>query len=512
MKPFILAAVLLAASPALANTDSPASGHDTGGIAWQRGDVDAAFAQAKSSNKPLFLYWGANWCPPCNQVKATIFNRQEFIERSRAFIPVYIDGDSPGAQKLGTQFKVRGYPTMILFKPDGTELTRLPGEVDADRYLQTLTLGLSAARPVKATLASALRNDKPLSADEWRLLADYAWETDEAQLVADDKLVDTLRKLAGLVPADQVDVAVRLQLKALAAAASGEKVVGFDKAGGLAIVRQVLVEPRLARDNFDVVVNYAGEVVSLLTDAKSPDRLTLVAAWNKALQKLVFDDSLSTADRLGAVAAQVALAKAVADADHLPPALLQQVRERISEADKSTTNGYERQSVISTAAHALSEAGLIGESDALLQAELKRSHSPYYFMLSLASNAKKRGDKAGALNWYEQAYAKSEGPATRLQWGGTYVAALVELSPQDEARISQATQAVFSEVADTQNAFYERNRRSLEKIVAKLAEWNKTKQHDVVVKKALGQLGSICTKLPASDAQKPICQGLVKPA
>jgi len=68
------------------------------GIAWRKGDVDAAFVQAKADRKPLFLYWGAVWCPPCNQVKATLFNRQDFIDRSSHFIPVYIDGDSPGAQ------------------------------------------------------------------------------------------------------------------------------------------------------------------------------------------------------------------------------------------------------------------------------------------------------------------------------------------------------------------------------------------------------------------------------
>ena len=79
-------------------------------IAWVKpADANMApiFAQAKAANKPVFLYWGAVWCPPCNQIKATVFNRQDFIERSKLLVPVYLDGDTPGAQKLGAQFKVR---------------------------------------------------------------------------------------------------------------------------------------------------------------------------------------------------------------------------------------------------------------------------------------------------------------------------------------------------------------------------------------------------------------------
>lgn len=98
-------------------------------IAWVRpegADIDPIFAKARAENTPVYLYWGAVWCPPCNQIKATVFNRQDFMERSKLFVPVYLDGDTPGAQKLGARFKVRGYPTMILFRPDGTELTRLP--------------------------------------------------------------------------------------------------------------------------------------------------------------------------------------------------------------------------------------------------------------------------------------------------------------------------------------------------------------------------------------------------
>ena len=93
-----------AAPPASAASTTQAAPADAG-IAWVRAatdvEVDAAFARARSEGKPVFVYWGAKWCPPCNQLQATLFNRQDFIERSRAFVPVYVDGDKPGAQKLG---------------------------------------------------------------------------------------------------------------------------------------------------------------------------------------------------------------------------------------------------------------------------------------------------------------------------------------------------------------------------------------------------------------------------
>ena len=78
----------------------------------------------------------------------------------------------------------------------------------------------------------------------------------------------------------------------------------------------------------------------------------------------------------------------------------------------------------------MSDAGLLDESDVLLSVELERSHSPYYYMSGLASNARKRGtpeSKVAAIEWARQAYETSKGPATRLQWGGAYVNYLLEL-------------------------------------------------------------------------------------
>ena len=500
--------ICFAAEPAVA---ADPHANQAGGIEWRKdNNLDAAFALAKTSNKPLFLYWGAIWCPPCNQVKATIFNRQEFIEKSRHFIPVYLDGDSPSAQKFGAQFKVRGYPTMILLKPDGTEITRLPGEVDSERYLQVLTLALNTSTSVNETYKLAAAGSKKIKAEDWRLLADYSWDDPDQKLVNPKEVPATLLHLAEVCPPGVT--ATRLYLKGLFALATAEPgdasgKVALDKTQALAKLSKALADPKVAHDNLDLVTGAAAELTNFLTAAKSPQRLRLITVWNQALAKLSDDTSISKADRLGAVIAQVSLAKL--DSAQISPALQADVKKRVTAIDQATTDAYERQSVVHSAAAALGSADLLDDSDALLKAELKRSHSPYYFMSTLGSNAKKRGDKAAALSWYAQAYDASKGPATRLQWGASYVGNLVDLAPTDDARIEKTVSGIFTEVAKTENAFYERNRASLDKIGKKLLEWNKDGKHQLVFQKVHTQLDGICAKLPASDPQKAACQGVL---
>jgi len=516
MRPTAAACLLTAAL--LAGLPAHAASLPSANVAWQAAaadaDIDRAFAQARSEKKPVLLYWGATWCPPCNQLKATLFNRQDFATLSRSFVAVHVDGDRPGAQKLGRRFKVSGYPTTVLYTPDGQEITRLPGEVDAPQALAVLQLGLTGGRPVKAVLADA-QAGRTLAAGDWRLLAFYSWETDEQQLVPKAELPALLARLAAASPPADTETTTRLWLKALAASDDGQGVK--PDAALRERVQRVLAEPAQARAQMDVLTNGAADIVRTLEADGSAARAPLVAAFDSALRRLEADTTLSRSDRMGAVYGRIELARLGQPKDavqvQLPEPLLKDVREHVARADREITDGYERQAVITYGAAALSQAGLWSDSDALLKSNLAKSHSPYYLMSQLGSNARKLGRKDEALQWYGQAWEKSEGPATRLQWGAGYLNALVDLAPQDAARIEKTASQLLAEAARDGGAFDGRSARSLQRVGAKLVAWNGDGKQAAALKRLQSQLDGVCAKVDAAEAtQRSTCQALLKPA
>src|SRR5471032_1581822 len=401
------------ASTAASSTATP------GRIAWRDGVDDggltAAFAQAAAEQRPLFLYWGAAWCPPCNRVKAEIFARDDVAERLRGLLPVYLDGDSAGAQALAAQYQLRSYPTLILFAPDGREITRLPCELDGELFVAALDVALRCASTASLSLQMALSAEPALTADAWSLLAHYSW----------------IPMKASCRPAD---------------------------AGALLAV---ITDARLARANMDLLNNSGIELIK----AAAEGRVELVAALSAVARTWSGDLWLSASDRLTALRLQMRLTRLGAPVADLPEQVSQQVAELLAE----TSDPYERHTLVNTAVSALHDAGLAQQAEALLLAELPGSHSPYYFMLSLVGSAKRRGDTAGVLNCYEQAAAGATGRATRLQWDTTYLSSLIDLAPHDGARIDAAAATLLRDIAATTDAFQQRNLTQLQRAAAKLA-------------------------------------------
>lgn len=514
-----LAALAMAACLAAGTPPASAAGLPSTNVAWRSAaadaDIDRAFAQARQEKKPVLLYWGATWCPPCNQLKATLFNRQDFATQARSFVAVHVDGDRPAAQKLARRFNVGAYPTLVVFNTAGQELTRLPGEVDAEQVLALMQQGLAGGRPAKAVLADA-KAGKPLAADEWRLLAYYSWETDDGQLVPRGEVAATLATLAvaaGGAGAD-AETTTRLWLKALAASDDGKGVKPDDALRER--VMKVVNDPALARAHMDVVANGAADLVRVLAGDAAPETSPLVAPFDAALRRLAADATLSRGDRVSALVSRIDLARLGQPKDaanpRLPDALLKDVREHVARDDREITDPYERMAVIPSGGYALAQAGLWNESDALLKANLAKSQAPYYLMSQLGSNAKKLGRKAEALQWYRQAWEKSEGPATRLQWGAGYLGALVDLAPAEAARIEKTAAQLITEAGRDRGAFEGRSVRSLQRMGKKLQSWNADGKQAAALKRLQGQLDGVCRKVDAAEGQRAACQALLAPA
>jgi thioredoxin-related protein len=498
------------------------------GIAWAKGDqsaqMDALFTQARQQGKPLFLYWGAKWCPPCNQVKATVFARPDFVALSRKMIAVQLDGDTAGAQRLAEQFKVRGYPTMIVFSAQGQELMRLPGEVDAQQYLQALQVAMQATRPMAQVLAAARRGDR-LSAEEWRRLAWYSWETDAQQLIEADQLAPLLRQLARACAAQDLSAqnnasTTRLLIKGVLAAVDARGAQSMDAAldpelrfdAGAAVMR-MLGDGVSARQHTDIVTASAKKVVEALSRAGSLERRQLVNAWNQSALRLQTDAKVSRADRLGALAARVALAGL--PGEHNDPGVVgrelqDDVRATVATMDRDTSDADERQAVVIAAADLLEDAGLTREAVALLESNLGRSHSPYYLMSELAASAKKHGDKLAALEWSRKAWEASHGPATRAQWGSTYVGNLIELAPEQTDRIEAAARRMLRELGETPDAYFARNVRYAQRMAGQLLQWGaEGAEHERLVR-IEQQWRPVCRQLPDQDARRKACEAVFR--
>ena len=519
------AALTLALPPAAlaAPTAAGTKGLPSTNLPWisaaSDAEIDAAFARAAAQKKPVLMYWGASWCPPCNQLKATLFNRQDFATLSQHFVAVHVDGDRPGAQRVSTRFKVSGYPTVVLFTPDRQEITRLPGEADAAQVMAVLQGGLNGGRPAQAVLADALAG-KPLAAADWRVLAFYSWETSESSLVPKAETAPTLARLAAAhagLPSADGDTTTRLWLKALAASDGAPAAKALKPDAALRQrVQQVLGSTALVRAHMDIVGGSAPDLVRVLEPEAGPSRDALVAQFDAALVKLQADATLSRNDRMSALYNRVMLARLALPKDavqvQLPAALTADVRQIVAAADREIRDGYERQAVITFGAAVLARTGLWAESEALLKGNLARSHSPYYLMSQLASNYRRLGRNAEALQWYEQSYDKAVGPATRVQWGAGYVNALIDLAPTETARIEKAVAALLAEAAKDSAAFEGRSARSYKRVADKLATWNTDGSKSPVLSRLQRQLDGICGKVDAADGQRATCQALLKPA
>jgi len=472
----------------------------SGTIHWFEGTIEEGFALAKAENKPVFLYWGAVWCPPCQEIKHTVFKSPQFISQAKLFVPIYLDGDTNRAQAWGETFSVKGYPTMIVFNPDGDEITRIPGGIDISRYNTVLALSLNNMRPTSMLVELALTQPAKLQASDFVQLAYYSWGQDSDSL-PEGTAATFFRDLSEL--SDEPDASARLYMQYLTTLSEelntqkseNESVEPTEGHSTEAFARLMsyLDSTMLTLACWDYFAYYAKDIIGLPVFSEA-ELGPLKEKWQAKMLALRSQPSLSSTEQLTAWLPLLAFHFLEDEDATLPESVIADLRADIMKADSETSNAYARQSVVSQMEELLQSAKLYDDARELLLAELEKSASPYYFMSGLAYLEEEQGNLAEALAWRRKAYEYSTGEATRFQWGASYVRAIIRITPEDHKLVMASSMKLFDELQGDHTPFAGRNFRILRSVSTQLGTWQSDQGDEDLTVPFHSRIAALCTR------------------
>jgi len=116
-------------------------------IAW-RSDIAAAAAEAKSSNRFMFVEISAPWCPACRRLEKLMGSNKIGEWTNPRFVSVHLSADAPGGKALLQKFGMHGIPALLVFDPNGKfkdKMSGAPSDVEGFKHFLTKMAGGEAA-------------------------------------------------------------------------------------------------------------------------------------------------------------------------------------------------------------------------------------------------------------------------------------------------------------------------------------------------------------------------------
>lgn len=125
--------------PPAAPAAAPGATPEAAKLPWL-GDLAAGREAARSGNKRLLVDAWAEWCAACRELDEKTFSRPEVQAALADIILVKLDFTrrSEANDRLKSELGIIGMPTVILFDPQGKEIRRFSGFIEAREFLELL--------------------------------------------------------------------------------------------------------------------------------------------------------------------------------------------------------------------------------------------------------------------------------------------------------------------------------------------------------------------------------------
>ena len=104
------------------------------GIQFESGFLPSVLAKAKAENKPVFVDVFTTWCRPCQYMDDSVFTQQDLGEYFQKYlVAVQLDAEAGEGIAFAAKYNISAYPTFLILSPDGQELGRRTGVMQADQ-------------------------------------------------------------------------------------------------------------------------------------------------------------------------------------------------------------------------------------------------------------------------------------------------------------------------------------------------------------------------------------------
>ncbi|GIV41285.1 MAG: hypothetical protein KatS3mg034_0595 [Vicingaceae bacterium] len=137
----------------LMQCNQPAKGQ----ISWQP-FTPQNLQNAAKQNKPLILHLAANWCHWCHVMEEKTYQNPQVVSYiQKNFIACREDHDQ--RPDLANKYREYGWPATIIFDPQGNEIFKQAGYIEANEFLEILKKIKSGQIKYKPSASSFTTND-----------------------------------------------------------------------------------------------------------------------------------------------------------------------------------------------------------------------------------------------------------------------------------------------------------------------------------------------------------------
>ncbi len=473
--------------------------HETS-VDWYDGPVEDAFAFANRENRLVFLYWGADWCPPCNELKDMIFSRTDANESLKPFVRVYLDGDDENAQMWGDRLKIGGYPTMMVLLPNQSEIIRLTSVVEMPDFKKAMQGALQARRSIQETMRLAISGRA--KAADWQTLAYYDWIDPASESFRGNETLRIQKQLADLCPSHFLREKALLSASLLEAAARPveqdselTRRIRFTVRSELDKYLQLILSEREAILVSRNLLLYQLESVLTWGFDHPSARRPWAKKWLAAVDQISNENSLSFDDRLWTIYPHLQWYRLENPGKPQPRHLIDRLHRSVKSVDQLARKTFERTAVISGASFLLADAGDLAAARKLLLTELKTSSHPWYLSSSLASLEERAGNEVEALRWSTKSRLQAKGRASKLQWSVSDLLRQLRLDThRQEVDLFAALNDVYDTLFSLADGFKGRNATRLLEIGQKLQVAKSNDRLRIILEQRRSQCGSFSSK------------------